>query len=216
MKQCIDCKLTKDVAEYGKHATTADRLMQRCKACQSAYNKQYRTANTERIKANDKALATAQAKMRAARTRQWKKDNPERKKAIDTARYQRHKDAGTLDKYYGKRDPEVARQRAKQWRKDNPAKVAYNVATARARRHQAVPKWVTKQEKAAMRRLYDQCQQITEQTGVPHQVDHIYPLVSDVVCGLHCLANLQILTAEENNRKKCKVDYRVALSYDNT
>lgn len=205
MKQCIDCKQLKDISEYGKHTTTVDRLTQRCKACQSVYNKRYRQANSERIKQLNKQYAVTQAGFRAARTRQWTKDNPDRKKAADKQNYERHKEAGTLDKYYGKRDPEVARQRAKQWRKDNPARVAYNIATARARRHRACPPWVTKQERAAMRRVYEECQKITEQTGVPHQVDHTIPLVSDVVCGLHCLANLQILTAEENNRKKCKV-----------
>lgn len=144
-------------------------------------------------------------KAASERTRQWMRDNPLRKKQTDAARYQRHKDAGTLHLYYGNTNKEANRQRAKQWRKDNPARVAYNIATARARRHQAIPPWVTKRERSAMRRVYEQCQTISTETGIPHQVDHFYPLVSDVVCGLHCLANLQILTAEENNRKRCKV-----------
>lgn len=205
MKQCIECKLTKDVAEYGKHATTADRLMQRCKVCQSAYGKRYRDANVAHIKELNRKLASKNADHRREKARLWREENPERRQDQIKGYYQRHKDAGTLDLYYGKRDPEVARQRAKQWRKDNPARVAYNIATARARRHQAIPPWVTKQERSAMRRVYEQCQKLSQDTGIPHQVDHVYPLVSDVVCGLHCLANLQILTAEENNKKKCKL-----------
>ncbi len=197
--------LTKDAAEFGRHTTTADRLMQRCKMCQSGYNQRYRSANKERIAQLNADYYKANSNTIRERTRRWIKDNPERKRSIDKQNYERHKEAGTLDQYYGKRDPEVARQRAKQWRKDNPARVAYNIATARARRHQAIPKWVTKQERAAMRRVYEQCQQLSIDTGIPHQVDHIIPLVSDVVCGLHCLANLQILTATENNSKKCKL-----------
>jgi flagellum-specific peptidoglycan hydrolase FlgJ len=205
MKLCIDCKLTKDFAEYSRHATTTDRLMQRCKSCQSAYNARYREANRERLNANDRKLAASQTEVRRERSRQWREENPKRRQDQIKDYYQRHKDAGTLDLYYGKRDPEAMRQRAKQWRKDNPARVAYNIALARARRHQAVPKWLTKEEKSAIKRLYEQCQKLSQETGIPHQVDHIYPLVSDIVCGLHCLANLQILTAAENNRKKCKV-----------
>lgn len=169
------------------------------------YNAEYRTKNIDRIKANDQRLAANQANMRSERTRQWIKDNPERKRAIDKQNYERHKANGTLERYYGNRDLTAARQRAKQWRKDNPGRVAHNVAMARARRHRAIPNWLTKQERSAIRRLYEQCQEITKQTGIPHQVDHIVPLVSEYACGLHCLVNLQIITADENNRKKCRL-----------
>jgi len=35
-----------------------------------------------------------------------------------------------------------------------------------------------------------------------HDVDHIVPLQSDLVCGLHCEANLQYLPSRENQSKK--------------
>lgn len=36
------------------------------------------------------------------------------------------------------------------------------------------------------------------------EVDHIVPLNSDMVCGLHCIDNFQFLTREENARKSNK------------
>jgi hypothetical protein len=36
-------------------------------------------------------------------------------------------------------------------------------------------------------------------------VDHIVPLVSKFVCGLHCEANLQLLPGPENQRKGNRV-----------
>ncbi len=39
-------------------------------------------------------------------------------------------------------------------------------------------------------------------TGVPHEVDHIVPLQSKVVCGLHNEFNLRVITRRENLSKK--------------
>jgi 5-methylcytosine-specific restriction endonuclease McrA len=52
-----------------------------------------------------------------------------------------------------------------------------------------------------IRELYKKADALTASTGVMHHVDHICPLQSDYMCGLHVETNLQILTAEENIRK---------------
>lgn len=41
----------------------------------------------------------------------------------------------------------------------------------------------------------------TELTGIEWQVDHIIPLRSKIVCGLHTEQNLQVIPAIENARK---------------
>ena len=53
----------------------------------------------------------------------------------------------------------------------------------------------------AIRAIYAEAARITKETGVRHEVDHFYPLQGEFVCGLHCEANLQILTKVENIRK---------------
>jgi hypothetical protein len=72
----------------------------------------------------------------------------------------------------------------------------------RAAKLVATPGWADSEKMfdvylAAMMKEYE--------TGIPHHVDHIVPLVSDIVCGLHCEANLQVLTQYENLAKNNRV-----------
>jgi hypothetical protein len=62
----------------------------------------------------------------------------------------------------------------------------------------ATPAWANLE---MMRLIYKMARELSEKLGVSYHVDHIVPLQSDLVCGLHCEANLQILTALENLKK---------------
>lgn len=203
MKQCIDCEQIKDLSEYGPHKSTADKLMQRCKSCVSAYNKAYREKNKERLKQLNANYHQANKDKICERTRQWGTENKERKRQADKTHYEKLKASGRIQDYYGNVDRDAARERAKQWRKDNPGRVAAQLAKRRAVVKRATPPWAEWDQITA---LYEKCAQITKNTGVEHQVDHSVPLESPFVCGLHCIANLQILTAEDNNKKKCFFD----------
>ena len=66
----------------------------------------------------------------------------------------------------------------------------------------AIPKWVENDfEKFFMKEIYHLSKLRSELTGVDHQVDHIVPITSDLVCGLHCSDNLRIITRIENQSK---------------
>lgn len=76
----------------------------------------------------------------------------------------------------------------------------------RKRRHKnATPPWISKDQKASMRTLYVQAARLTETTGERYVVDHIVPLISPVVCGLHVPWNLRVITQEENLKKSNKL-----------
>jgi len=75
-------------------------------------------------------------------------------------------------------------------------------AAAQMKREQtkrgATPSW---SESEQIRDLYIEAKKLEMITGDKYHIDHVVPLNSAVVCGLHCIANLEILEASENIRK---------------
>jgi hypothetical protein len=91
-----------------------------------------------------------------------------------------------------------AKQHA-EWAKENRGKRNAASAKRKAAKLRATPAWADHNAIAA---IYAECARISEATGIPHHVDHIVPLQHPRVCGLHCEANLRIIPASENLRKK--------------
>ena len=83
----------------------------------------------------------------------------------------------------------------------NPSNEIYRSAKRRAAKLKATPSW---SNLTAIKAIYELSSKISEVTGVLHHVDHIHPLQSDVVCGLHVIENLRIIPATENLSKSNK------------
>ena len=68
------------------------------------------------------------------------------------------------------------------------------------------PAWLTKEDVDAMTVIYVNAHNITKETGIKHEVDHIYPLQGKKVSGLHVPSNLRIITRSENRKKSNHLD----------
>jgi len=103
------------------------------------------------------------------------------------------------------RPAEQRRLHREKYKAQNPE--LYKALTSvRKRRHKnATPKWITAEQKLAMREMYLQAQKITKITGERYVVDHIIPLISPEVCGLHVPWNLRVITQDENLKKSNKL-----------
>lgn len=65
----------------------------------------------------------------------------------------------------------------------------------------ACPKWLSVDQRKAISDIYDLSAMLTASTGIKHEVDHIIPLRSKIVCGLHVGWNLTVITATQNRAK---------------
>jgi hypothetical protein len=141
----------------------------------------------------------------------WAADNERRKslpkseaaKAAGKRYYERNKEA--VKARAAARPAEEKKQHKQKYKDANPELYKALVSVRKRRHRAATPKWVGAEEKKAIRQLYLEAQHLTKLTGERYVVDHIYPLISEEVCGLHALKNLRIMTQAENLIKSNKM-----------
>jgi len=90
------------------------------------------------------------------------------------------------------------KENTKDWRLKNPGKANAITAKRRTSKLQAIPKWANLEQ---IKKIYEESNKISLETGIKHHVDHIIPLQGKNVCGLHVENNLRIISALENSRK---------------
>jgi 5-methylcytosine-specific restriction endonuclease McrA len=103
------------------------------------------------------------------------------------------------------RPAEVKRAYQKAWKDRNLVWVRADTKARRRKHRDATPAWLTRAQKSQIRELYKIAITMTKTTGEQYVVDHIVPLRSDVVCGLHVPWNLRVITQEENLLKSNKL-----------
>ena len=117
------------------------------------------------------------------------------RKTVTLTKEQRKNNLATYQKKYSLINAKKIRQKTKEWALKNPEKAKLNAkisqANRRARKLKATPLWANKKE---IKNIYTNCPKGFE-------VDHIIPLGSKIVCGLHVENNLQYLDTLSNRIK---------------
>lgn len=153
-----------------------------------AHASQLETARLDRKHANPSKYKRQQA----AASSRWRAAHPVAAKAT----YRKWKDAHLPQE----------RARISAWRRAHLAYDCAKVAERKARKLKATPPWADMRAIAA---IYLERDRISRLTGIPHEVDHIYPLQGKLCCGLHVACNLRIIPASENRRKWNKMPSEV-------
>lgn len=131
-----------------------------------------------------KACVSAENARRAAAKNAWRDANRERCRDVNRRSVARN--------------IESARASKSEWVKRNAENVNARTARRRALKLNATPRWANHSE---ILRIYRSATELSVKTGEQWTVDHIVPLRSKLVCGLHCEANLRVITKVENSIK---------------
>lgn len=169
----------------------------------SARKKSYRKTHRDECLAKEAAYREKNSECIRQYKKEWAVSNASRLRAARRDYYQSHKVSITR-----KTTQWVIANRCtsnsykRRWALLNPHKQRAGRLKRRQILRVATPEWVKDEfEDFIMQEIYLLARHRSAVTGLEWHVDHIVPLVSDIVCGLHCAANLQVIPAKINLSK---------------
>lgn len=180
LKTCSKCGEAKALPDFPPKKST-------CKTCISVFQKAYRAANAEKRKEDHRRYYQDNREALAAKNKAWAEAN------IDKVRA-----AGMRStRAYRGRNPEKIKAQLHEYTVSNLDKVSAKAAKQKAREIGAMPAWA---DASAILKVYTDAKELRALVGSV-DVDHIVPLQSRYVCGLHVHQNLEVITESENRRK---------------
>ncbi len=181
MRHCKSCGLGKPMAQFIYGQTS--RMV--CKTC---YNAKKRAKYFEKVgglkPVRQKPTEQQRKKMQALHSQRWRERNPEKAREAGKKWSSKNKE----------RRNEKFRRRYKEKKADM---LAYN-SVKRSKLRQATPAWC---ELFIVSEAYRLARLRSQITGIKWSVDHIVPIVSDIVCGLHVHTNIRVVPAVVNSSK---------------
>ena len=175
LKTCPKCNTEKSRDLFSKNKSRPDGLSNWCRQCKSQDNARWRKSNQEYSK-------------------QYHKEHKE----LYRAAYACSEAAKENKRRYYQENKQIIVGRSLLWAKNNAAVAASRAMHRIALKIKATPGWV---DHNLILQVYDRAKQLMVETGGEWHVDHIVPLKSKIVCGLHVQNNLEVLPASENIAK---------------
>lgn len=191
-KTCKRCDEKKSISNFrGRHAW--------CTQCRNQDNRKRYAVNIDKEHVRGAEARRKNPSVGTERQREWYRKNPEKARAYAVAyRSANLEKCRATDNAWVAANPEKVKEKTKRWVLGHHDKVIARNAKRRASKRGAVPMWADKEQ---INSVYAAAKRLSMKFGTMFEVDHIVPLQSDIVCGLHTWENLQLLTSEENSSK---------------
>ena len=194
MKNCPKCGSSEN--GFFNNKANRDGLSSQCKKCHTKSVLRRRKENCEAVYARRKEWYAANKERLRQKRRDWWATHPQtedqKQRAIERVAK------------WAKENPERRKKIAREWVNNNPGKVNANTRRRQTIKLNATPTWV---DHEAIKQIYIRAAELTQQTGIRHEVDHIIPLRCKDRNGLHVPWNLQILPYHKH-REKCSAEMK--------
>lgn len=201
MKRCKDCGEFFEIEEFPKNGNMKSGRLNNCRLCKKKTDKEYHDTNKKRNskKAKERYLVDSEAiKVKSRKNHEANKDHINSKRRFIRELFIEKHTEQDKNKYLKRRDVILKKLSSPEGR----SKANAINAKRRALKLKATPSWANH---TTIKLIYKTAKDMEKRSGIKYHVDHIIPLRSKIVCGLHCENNLQILTADDNRKKYNKV-----------
>lgn len=218
-KYCNDCESIKPLEQFGNSKASKDGKRSQCKICNCNRAKKYVQENNEEV--NKKKRERRKDPEVKAKESEYRKEVYWNNREEDLARqreYRRVNHAQELERYrryhrnnkqkelkyaavYREVNRDYRNEKRRIHRKEFPHLANANTSKRRSQKIKATPSWANP---ASILCFYEHAVLMSKVTGIKHEVDHIIPLTSELVCGLHTENNLRVITKSENATKHNK------------
>jgi len=184
---CPKCHEAKDEASFSLNKLALSGRFSYCKKCESGRLRKYYQDNRERRIEAIRKYHSEHREISALKRKEWRQNNLEKSRASARLHYVKNKT--TYISRATKRD------------KDHPIERNARYLARCAAKRTSKPLWANNffiMEAYRLRKLREKI------CGGKWHVDHIVPLKSPIVCGLHWEGNLQVIPGAENFSKSNK------------
>lgn len=174
-KICTKCNVEHDINNFPNQKGKRDGKSSHCKPCTLIRLKLWAEKNKEYVR---KKVEEYTDKNRDNIQKYWREYHQKHKEIRNKIRAETQKN-----------NRDSANKKNREWKKRNKDYACFDEGKRRATKIKATPKWASEEK---IKEIY-----LLANKESKH-VDHIVPLRSKIVCGLHCEHNLQLLTPKEN------------------